>query len=58
MGWLTVTVPRSTIENGLSLVVETSTSVFELVGVGQFLGDSMTILEEEHLGQLRCILGF
>ena len=59
MGWLSVNVPRSSlIEDGLSLMVETSPSAFELAGVGKFMGDSMTISEKVHLGQLRCVFDF
>ena len=45
MGWLPVTVQRSSIEDGLSLIVKTSPSVFELARVDKLLGDSMTIAE-------------
>jgi hypothetical protein len=51
MGWLSVTVPRSPIEDGLSLRAETSASVFELARVGMVSGDSMTI--SENSGRLR-----
>jgi hypothetical protein len=40
---LSVTVPRSSIEDGLSLVIKKSPSVFEIAGVGKLVGGSMTI---------------
>ena len=51
MGWLSVTVPRSSIENGLSLIVKISPSASELAGVCKMLGDSITI--SENSGRLR-----
>jgi hypothetical protein len=58
MGWLSVIVPRSPIEDGFSLRAETSASVFELAGVGKISGDSMKISEGIHLGQIRYVFDF
>lgn len=41
--WSTATVPRSLIGDGLSLMVETPSSICKLAGVGKVPGDSMTM---------------
>ena len=57
MGW-SVTLPRSSIEDGLSLIVKTPPSAFELVWIGRVVRDTMAMSEKMHLGQLRCVFDF
>ena len=51
MGWFSLTVPRSSIKSGLSLMLKASPPAFELVGIGKTSRDVMTM--SENSGRLR-----
>ena len=56
--WSVATVPRSPIEDGLSLTVESYSPALGLAEVGKVSRDSMTISGRVYSGQLRCTFDF